>query len=331
MSQIPIIGDGAWGTVLAAMLSRRGHDIRLWSPSEEYAAEVARTRENRKFLPGAAIPPEVLVTADVALACGGARMAISAVPSKHLRQAAKRFAGALDPLVPVVSASKGIEVGTLARCTQVLREEIGSSRLAVLSGPSHAREVLAGLPTILVVASDDADLALEAQAILMGESFRVYTSDDIVGVELGGALKNVIAIAAGICEGLGFGDNSKAALLTRGLAEITRLGVACGAKPETFGGLSGIGDLITTSISPLGRNRAVGLAIGRGGRLQEILAGMDAVAEGVETTRSAREMARRRRVEMPITEAVHEVLFGGKDPRRAVSELMARKPKPEAI
>jgi glycerol-3-phosphate dehydrogenase (NAD(P)+) len=331
MKRVAVVGDGGWGTALALVLDGNGHRVRVWGAFPDYVAEMRRRRENRKFLAGVRLPRSLELTSDARAAVADADVVVSAVPTKFLRAVMERFAPLLDDGTPVVSVTKGIEQGTLRRPSQILHETLGRRSVAVLSGPSHAEEVARGLPASVVVASSDAALALEAQRLFMSERFRVYTQDDLTGIELGGALKNVIALAAGICDGLGFGDNAKAALLTRGIVEIARLGSALGARKATFHGLSGMGDLITTCISPHGRNRSVGIQIGRGRSLAEILAGMEMVAEGVFTTRAARSLARQHRVEMPITEEVHRVLFRRKSPDRAVRDLMVRGRKPETI
>jgi glycerol-3-phosphate dehydrogenase (NAD(P)+) len=250
------------------------------------------------------------------------------VPTLHLRKWLRKFKGVLRKDLPLVSGCKGIEKGRLKRASEIIREELGSKNVLVLSGPSHAEEVAMNRPTTVVVAGDE-KLAKMVQGELSTERFRVYTDDDIIGVELGGALKQIIGIACGICDGLGFGDNTKAALMTRGVVEIARLGAAMGADPSTFWGLSGIGDIITTAVSPFGRNRAVGEAIGRGKKLREILKSMEMVAEGIETTRSAMNLAKKKGIEMPIAEQVYKVLYRNKSPLKAVSSLMMRAPRRE--
>jgi len=322
---VGVIGDGAMGTLCAAMLAAKGARVTLWSAFADHAAELRRDRENRRFLPGMAVPAGVEVTGDAADLPHNAAVLLSAVPTPYLREVLERIGPALPPDAPVVSVTKGIENRTLLRPSEVLRDVLGPGRtVAVLSGPCIAAEVARGLPATVVVACDDARVAHLAQEALGSATFRVYRSADPVGVELAGALKNVIAVAAGICDGLRLGDNAKAALLTRGLVEITRLGVALGARRETFAGLAGMGDLVTTCVSPHGRNRTVGEAIGRGRSLSDVLAAMEQVAEGVRTTRSAVALARRHDVEMPITDEVHAVLFEGKRPQQAIRDLMTR-------
>lgn len=325
-----MIGAGGWGTALSVLLAGRGHEVSLWQREEELAREARRTRENRVFLPGVRIPEEVEISWKMSEVVPEAEMLVFAVPSQYLRRVAREVEGGEGKLV--VSVAKGIEEGSLKRMSEVLLEELpglSPGRLAVLSGPSHAEEVGRGMPTSVVTASASAETARTVQEAFFSPNFRVYTSDDVVGVELGGALKNVIAIAVGICDGLGLGDNAKGALMARGLAEITRLGVAMGARPETFAGLSGAGDLITTCISRHSRNRYVGEQVGRGRSLKDVLDEMVMVAEGVRTTEAARKLAFRHKVEMPIAEKVHQVLFEGYDPRRALEDLMLRQPKPE--
>ena len=327
--RVAVLGDGGWGTALAVLLHGYGHDVRLWSAFREYAAQLRERRENVKFLPGVQLPAALPITACAAEALAGVELALVAVPTRYLRSTLERLRPAVPTHLPIVSGTKGLEIGTLKRPSEVVAEVLEVKRVAVVSGPSHAEEVARGLPASVVVASRWRQLAEEVQELLSGPTFRVYTSTDVVGVELGAAVKNIIAVAAGISDGLGLGDNAKAALLTRGLAEIARLGVALGAQPKTFAGLSGIGDLITTCISPYGRNRAVGEAVGRGQRLADVLAGMVMVAEGVDASRAVRALAKKSGVEMPITEQVYQVLFRGKDPLRAVTDLMLRRPKPE--
>ena len=326
---ILVIGDGAWGTTLAILLSRKGHDVALWSAFPDYAAEVARTRENRKFLPGVAIPENVRIVSASAGPLTGCDLAVSAIPTQFIRPALRKAAAQYGRVESVVSVTKGIENETLERPSEILQEVLAPKRLAVLSGPSHAEEVARDLPTTVVAASADEAFSREVQRIFSTDCFRVYTAHDVIGVEIAGALKNVIAIAAGICDGLGFGDNSKAALLTRGLVEIARLGQAMGARQVTFAGLAGMGDLITTCYSPFGRNLAVGRAIGKGEKLSAILARMEQVAEGVATTRGAAKLSAKLGVEMPITDQVYRILFEDKPARQGVADLMQRNLKPE--
>ena len=323
-----ILGSGAWGTAIGILLAQaESHRVRLWSARN--AAELNKRRENVPLLPGVAIPEAVEITGDASHAIADADLLIAAVPTVYMRLTLQPLAEKVSRDVPVLSLAKGVENETFLRPTQIIADLWGSTRLAVLSGPSHAEEVSRGLPASLVAASDDLGLARWVQRRFSGERFRVYTNTDIVGVELAGALKNVMAIAAGISDGLGFGDNAKAALLTRGLVEMARFGVALGAEQATFVGLAGLGDLITTCFSPFGRNRAVGERIGRGERPEIVIAHMVNVAEGVPTTRSVHDQAQSRGIEMPITDEVHQILFHGKPPRAAVTDLMLRVPKDE--
>ena len=335
--RVTIIGDGAMATVCSILLRQGGHDVTMWGAFEEAIERLLQDREQRRLLPGVRVPADVRLTANDADCFAGATMVLSAVPTQYMRPVWQRLGPYLPAGVPVVSVAKGIENDSLLRPTQVIGDVLrGSSKLAppalaAMSGPNIAAELARYLPATAVAASDDADFAQRVQGTFSTQWFRVYTNDDLIGVELAGATKNVIAIAAGIVDGLAAGNNAKAALVTRGLVEITRLGVALGARPQTFQGLAGVGDLITTCVSPEGRNRTVGERIGKGQKLTEILAGMDSVAEGVPTTRAVMQLAQRHRVEMPITEAVHSILFEDKDVLRAISELMTREPKPERL
>jgi glycerol-3-phosphate dehydrogenase (NAD(P)+) len=329
MNRITIIGDGAWGTALALLLHSKGCSIKIWGYFPDYIEEQREKRENYKFLPGVKIPGDINYTANLAEAAEGAELFVCAVPTQFIRSVFKKFSPHYPRGVPVVSVAKGIEQKTLKRCTEVLAEFLEGAPLAVLSGPSHAEEVARKIPAAVVVASRDGQLSRSLQDTFMANFFRVYTQQDIIGVELGGALKNVIALAAGISDGLGYGDNTKSTLLTRGLVEISRLGVAAGAQRLTFSGLSGIGDLITTSFSRHGRNRTIGEKIGQGVSLQQILESTEKVAEGVWTTTSSRELAQKLGVAVPITDEVYKVLFEEKDPRHAVVDLMTRSKKQE--
>ncbi len=328
-ARFAILGSGAWGTAVAVILSQNPeHRVALWSVRLENAGWHTR-RENARLLPGIAIPPSVLLTTDIAEAVEQADLLVAAIPTVHLRATVKRIASALPRSVPLVSLAKGLENETFRRPTEIAVELLGPRGVACLSGPSHAEEVARGLPTTLVAASDDPALARSIQQAFSTERFRVYTNVDLVGVELAAALKNVIGIAAGINDGLGFGDNSKSALLTRGLAEMARFGVALGARPDTFWGLAGMGDLITTCISRHGRNRAVGERLARGERLSEIQASTATVAEGVFTARSVYEKSQRMGLPMPISTEVYRVLYEHKDPRAAVTDLMLRELRSE--
>ncbi len=332
MSRIAVLGAGSWGTTLGLVLNDNAHDVAMWEFDDAQVEAVARDRENTKFLPGVPIPPSVGITGDLAEALAGAEAAVFAVPSHAVRDVARKARAMIAGDTIVVNVAKGIENESLARMSEVLAEELGREGPAGISslvGPSHAEEVSRRLPTTVVAAALDEATAVSVRDLFMTEYLRIYTNTDLVGVELAVSLKNVIAIAAGICDGMGYGDNTKGALLTRGLAEITRLGVAMGGAPGTFAGLSGMGDLITTCISKHSRNRHVGEAIASGKTLKQVLDEMVMVAEGVRTTRSAVELARRHSVEMPITEQMYAVLFEDKDPKAAIRELMIREPKPE--
>jgi glycerol-3-phosphate dehydrogenase (NAD(P)+) len=329
--KIGILGLGSWGTALAALLAGRGYQVHGWTHDPEQRRLLRAERENRKYLPGVRIPGGVTIEDTIGSVVLGAAVVIFAVPSHALREVAGLAGSYIPREAVVINVAKGLEENTLLRMSEVLSEIIpgrGTGTVALL-GPSHAEEVSQGHPTALVAASLDPEAARIAQDVFNGETLRVYTSPDMTGVELAAGLKNVIAIAAGISFGVGFGDNSFGALVTRGLAEITRLGVALGGRPETFSGLSGMGDLVTTCVSRHSRNRYVGEEIGKGRDPGEVIAGMTMVAEGVRTTRAARGLARRAGVEMPIADQVHEVLFAGKDPRAAIRDLMLRDPKPE--
>jgi glycerol-3-phosphate dehydrogenase (NAD(P)+) len=335
MQRITILGDGAMATVCAILLTQNGHAVTLWGAFEESIDRLIQNREQQRLLPGVKVPSSVRLTANDGDCFNDATLIVSAIPTQYIRSVWKRLKPHVPPNVPIISVAKGIENDSLLRPTQIIEQSLLRANepsgypLAALSGPNIAGELARYLPGTAVAACENDDIARQVQTIFSTQWFRVYTNSDVIGVELAGASKNVIAIAAGILDGLAAGNNAKAALVTRGLVEITRLGVAMGAKPETFQGLAGIGDLITTCVSPEGRNRTVGERIGKGQSLQSILASMDSVAEGVPTTRSVMELARRYNVEMPITEAVHSVLFEGKEVIHALTELMNRDPKPE--
>jgi glycerol-3-phosphate dehydrogenase (NAD(P)+) len=328
--RIAVLGAGSWGMAMADLLNRGGHAVTLWEFDESEYRKLVEHRGQPDKLSDFQLASSIALTNDLQSAVSTASLMVLAVPSQSLRSALRNI-NELPAGVGVVNLAKGIEIRTLKRMSEVISEELGidPQRVATLSGPSHAEEVVRGMPTAVVAAGVSREFTARLQEIFSDASFRVYQSHDLIGVELGGSLKNIIAIGAGIAEGLGMGDNTLGAILTRGLAEITRLGVAMGALPETFAGLSGIGDLITTCVSRHSRNRFVGDRIGRGGRLEDILAGMTMVAEGVQTTRSGHELAGLYQVEMPITSQVYQVLFEGKAPDEAVGQLMERKLKPE--
>ncbi len=338
MSRIAIIGSGAWGTALAISLARRGsHTIALWSHTAEVAEIIAQHRENRRYLPGFTVPDVVTPTADLSQALEAAGIVIGVMPSAHVHEIYTSMAPHLTAGQVIVSATKGIVSSDVSpirhqRISEVITGALGPLSLscAVLSGPSFAQEVAAGQPTAMTIACTDPALAARLQEELSGSALRLYTNDDVIGVELGGALKNVIAIATGIVEGLGLGHNSAAALITRGIAEITRLAVACGGRRETMAGLSGLGDLVLTCTGDLSRNRRVGIELGKGPRLGDILANMGGkVAEGVDTTSAALGLAGTCGIEMPITEQVNAILHDGRSPREAVAELMRRPGRDE--
>ncbi len=336
MSRIAVIGAGAWGTALAIVLGRRGdHEVRLWAFEREVLQSIEQTRINSMFLPGCPLPPTVTATNDFKEALNGAEIVLSVMPSHHCRRTFEHMAQWLLPKMLFLSATKGVENDTLLRMSQVIDEVVSrycgfKPTLAALSGPSFAKEVAEGKPTAVTVASPDRALATRVQKEFSDPNFRIYINDDLVGVELGGALKNVIAIAAGVCAGMNIGHNPVAALITRGLAEITRLAVACGAKPQTMAGLAGMGDLVLTCTGGLSRNRSVGEALGQGHKLPEIIAGMKGmVAEGVLTTNAAIGLAKKYGVEMPITEQMYAILNSGKSPHDAIRELMTRPKKAE--
>jgi glycerol-3-phosphate dehydrogenase (NAD(P)+) len=329
MQRVTILGAGGMGTALALLFHKAVADVRLWSRDPTHAREFARRRVNERHLPGITVPDAVVITPMAAEAAEGADLIVAAVPTSFLRATLSDLADDLPSGAPVLSVVKGIENGTFARPSQIIEETLGERPIAVLSGPSHAEELARGLPASVVVSGPFELLNERVRTVLSHEAFRVYTSTDALGVELAGALKNILGIAAGICDGLALGDNAKAALLTRGLVEIARLGVRLGARLETFYGLAGAGDVITTCYSPYGRNRSVGERIGKGATLEQVLAEMINVAEGVPTARSARDLAAQLGVEMPITFALCQVLFERKPPRDAVVELMVRLPKDE--
>jgi glycerol-3-phosphate dehydrogenase (NAD(P)+) len=340
MSEIAVIGGGAWGTGLAIVLGRKGvHRVRMWAYEKEVCESINQRHENELFLPGQRIPEAVNATNSLEEALRGVEIVVSVMPSHHVRRVFRGMQPYLGPGMLFVSATKGLENETLLRATEVIREVLGvrakdgfDPRIGALSGPSFAQEVARGDPTAITIASSDAGLAQRVQADFSDPCFRVYTNDDVTGVEMGGALKNIIAIAAGVCDGLGLGHNSVAALITRGLTEIMRLAVACGARRDTMAGLSGVGDLVLTCTGGLSRNRSVGVELGRGRKLAEIIASMHGmVAEGVLTTNAAVDLAYKMRIEMPITQQMHAILHQGKSPRDAIHELMTRPGRGENL
>ncbi|MFA5422891.1 MAG: NAD(P)H-dependent glycerol-3-phosphate dehydrogenase [Phycisphaerae bacterium] len=327
---ISIIGDGAMGSVLAMMLCKKGFAVRMWGYDAKQLAEMAQARENIKFLPGYKLPESLVFESDDSKIFGNVRFAISAVPCQFMRSVWQRLKPHFVSNVPIVTVAKGIENKTLMRPDEILADVLGNEiKIAALSGPTIADELARELPATAAVASADEKLAIELQHVFNTPQFRVYTNSDIVGVELAGAMKNVIAIAAGIIDGIKGGDNAKAALLSRGLAEISRLGVVMGAKPETFAGLTGLGDLVTTCISPKGRNRSFGEQIGRGLTKEQAMAKSNSVVEGVATCESVCALADKYNVEIPITRAVYQIIFEGKTVQQAFAELMRRELKAE--
>lgn len=337
MSRVAVIGAGAWGTALSIVLGRKGiHQVHLWAHELEVQDAIAGSRENKKFLPGYRIPETVTPTNDLRVTLEGAEIVVSVMPSHHCRGLFEQLVAHIDANTLLVSATKGLENDSLMRMSEVISEVVSTGRgfrprIGALSGPSFAKEVARGDPTAITIATSDAELGQTVQREFSDPSFRVYTNDDVTGVELGGALKNIIAIAAGVCDGLGLGHNSVAALITRGLAEITRLVLAAGGRRETMAGLAGLGDLVLTCTGELSRNRGVGVELGRGRKLNDIIAGMHGmVAEGVRTTAAAVGLSRQLRVEMPITEQMHLILQDGKAPREAIHELMTRSGKSES-
>jgi glycerol-3-phosphate dehydrogenase (NAD(P)+) len=329
MTRVAVVGAGGWGTALANLLAMKGEQVVLWAYEKEVVEEVNRRHRNDLFLPEAPLSEAIRATTDLKDAVGGAEVIVSAAPSHAVRAVMGGAAPYVGRGVLVVSASKGLEAAGLKRMTEVLHEVLpGNDRIIALSGPTFAREVYEGQPT-LAAAAGPAEPARQAQQVMSSGTFRVYTNDDPIGVELGGALKNVVAIAAGILEGLGIGNNTRAALITRGLAEITRLGVALGAKPITFAGLAGMGDLVLTATGPLSRNRSLGFELGRGKSLESIMAKRLSVAEGVGTARAAVALGQRVGIELPIAREVVRVLFEKKPPRQAIVELMERELKSE--
>jgi glycerol-3-phosphate dehydrogenase (NAD(P)+) len=324
-----VVGAGAWGTALADLLSRNGHDVLLWAYEPDVVESINKKHENVRFLGGNSLAPALKATGDIARAVDGAELITLATPSHVTRSIVRSAAQSMSRSAPIVVASKGIEKGTLSLMTEVAEQEIAGATVVALSGPSFAKEVVTCQPTAVVVASGDEEAAAIAQRAFSSAYFRAYTHTDVIGVELGGALKNVMAVATGIAEGLGLGFNARAALVTRGLAEMTRLGVALGAEQSTFAGLAGLGDLVLTCTGSLSRNRAVGVEVGKGKTLDEVLRGKETVAEGVVTAQSARELAAREGVEMPIVDTVNRVLFEGQPARSAIAALMTRELRAE--
>lgn len=330
MAKVSVLGAGSWGTALAVLLTQNGHETILWSHRQEQAEELANKREHEAKLPGVTLPEELEITADFERALTGRDVLVLAVPSVAVRSTARRMCPYIKQGQLIVNVAKGIEAHTLTTLTDMIEEEIPGAQACVLSGPSHAEEVSRGLPTTCVVGAKKWEIAEYLQNIFMNPIFRVYISPDILGIELGGALKNVIALAAGTADGLGYGDNTKAALITRGIAEISRLGIAMGARADTFYGLSGIGDLIVTCASRHSRNRKAGFLMGQGKTMEEAMAEVNMVVEGVYSAKAGLELSQKYQVEMPIIHQVNKVLFEGKNPAEAVRELMVRDKKIES-
>jgi glycerol-3-phosphate dehydrogenase (NAD(P)+) len=322
--QLAVLGAGSWGTALAIALASRFEVVALWARDPDRARELDRLRENSRYLPGFRLPEQVTVSNDLTRTLADAGTIISVVPSRHLRGVLEAAAPHISPRTPVVSATKGFEEETLCRMSQVVQQAVPGSPVAALSGPTFAKEIAASEPAAVVIASEDIGLAEEMQRSFATPALRFYTSRDIAGLEVGAAMKNVIALGAGICRGLGLGSNSVAALVTRGLAESTRLAAAMGGDPRTLSGLAGLGDLVLTATGDLSRNRSVGIELGRGRKLDEILAQTTMVAEGVTTCRAARQLGLRHNVDLPIAGKMYEVLYQGKDARAAIRELMER-------
>ncbi len=331
MASVGVIGSGAWGTTLALLLANKGTETTLWEHRPERAVEIQQQRENTLFLPGFRFPNTLYVTSNLKEAVEGKDALLLVTPSQRMRENVRLLATYVSKETILVSASKGIEINSLKRMTEVICEELPNAckRVAALSGPNLSREVAEGKPAAAVVAAHDQEVAVHARTLLTTSNYRVYTADDVVGVELGGALKNIIAIGAGLNDGMNMGENAKAAFITRGLAELSRLGLAAGAHPMTFAGLAGIGDLIVTCASPLSRNQQLGRRLAAGQKLEYILSSTHSVVEGIYTTKAALKLAERYNVEMPITYQLSLVLFEGLDPYNAVSELMMRDPKHE--
>lgn len=331
MKKIAVIGSGSWGTALAVMLDKYGHDVTIRSRKEEDVVAIRANKEHKEYLPGVEIRDSIKIVTDPKTAVEGRDIIVTAVPSKFVRENMELFAPFLTKDQVIVNVAKGLEEHTLLRLSQVIEECVPQCHICTLVGPSHAEEVARDIPTACVISCKDMNIANMVQEEFINPNFRVYTNADMVGIEIGAALKNVIALAAGMSDGLGFGDNSKAALMTRGIAEIGRLGLAMGGKVDTFAGLSGIGDLIVTCTSMHSRNRRAGIMLGEGKTLQETLDSVHMVVEGVNTAKAAYDLAKKYNVDMPITEQINKVLFEGKNARVAVIELMMRESKPEGI
>ncbi|MFC7060464.1 NAD(P)H-dependent glycerol-3-phosphate dehydrogenase [Halobacillus seohaensis] len=327
MGKVAVLGAGSWGTALAIVLADNGHKVHLWSHREDHASEINRTRSNEKYLKGITLPSSIHASSNMGSVVNGVEHIILVTPTQAIREVCKELVSHVSEKVIITHASKGIEPVTYKRVSEIISEEIPREYyydIVVLSGPSHAEEVSLKHPTTVTVSAEDLTVAEKVQDLFINEQFRVYTSPDLVGVELGGSLKNIIALGAGISDGLGFGDNAKAALITRGLAEIARLGTSMGANPLTFSGLTGIGDLIVTCTSSHSRNWRAGYKLGEGSKLDKVLAEMGMVVEGVRTTKAAHQLSKKQHVDMPITSGIYQILFEGANPRDVVTQLMTR-------
>ncbi|NDO47488.1 NAD(P)H-dependent glycerol-3-phosphate dehydrogenase [Clostridium sp. MD294] len=329
MKKIAVIGAGSWGTALAVMLEQDGHDVTMWARNEKAVEDMRRTRQNKQYLPGVMLGENIDITCDAEKAIQSKEIIISAVPSRAVRETMTKFKDLFQKDVIIVNVAKGLEQDSLLRLSEVIKQCVPHCHPCVLSGPSHAEEVGRCIPTACVIATEENDIAKMIQKEFMNPNFRLYTNNDVIGVEVGAALKNIIALAAGMSDGLGFGDNTKAALMTRGMTEMSRLGIAMGGKAETFAGLSGIGDLIVTCTSMHSRNRRAGILLGKGKSLDETLAEVKMVVEGINTVQAACELAKKYHVSMPITEEINQVLFYHKNVREAVLQLMTRDGKAE--
>ncbi len=329
IKSIAIIGDGGWGTTLAIHLHHKGYSVKIWGPFPDYIQELNKTRENKKYLPGIKIPAAIRITDDLRDVLKDSQLIVLAIPSQFVRKVLKLLKKFDLSKKILLSAVKGVEEKSLRRISDIISEELGRITLAVLSGPTIAYEVAHRIPTTAVIASKNKKTAGDLQKVFNSKTFRIYTNSDVAGVELGGSIKNVIAIACGVCDGLGFGSNAKAAILTRGLAEMTRLAIAMGAKKTTLFGLSGLGDLATTAFSPKSRNRFVGEELGKGKTIQHITGNMSMIAEGVTTAKAIYQLSKKHQIPMPITTEVYNIIYRGKKPQKAVLDLMQRKTKSE--
>jgi len=331
IKNIAVIGDGSWGTTLAVYLAKRNFDVRLWGPFPDYVRQMDQNRYNPRFLPGVRIPSNVVFSDRIDSVLDESDLVVFAIPSKYALRVLKKVKKTDIALSKRIwlSVTKGIDNASLMRISEIMREQLGRIPLAVLSGPTIAKEVAQEIPSTAVIASSDIKIAQKVQEVFNSQSFRIYTNTDVVGVEMGGSIKNIIAVACGVCDGLRLGTNTKAAIMTRGLAEMARLGQALGAKVHTFSGLTGLGDLVTTCISSQSRNRHVGEQLGKGKSIKEILAAMEMVAEGVETVKAVYKLSRKHRISMPITQEVYQIIYRHKKPSQAVSDLMNRKTKSE--